>query len=105
MNQKLCKFDNSLNFFVYLQVLIPPKGLLQKLKKEAENSREVLDQVLYISAHFVIYILLLSKYFPIFYNLLYLHVVFTCFYDYRELLIMNNTLNNIIVLLKLCIST
>ncbi|KAI7797556.1 putative splicing factor 3A subunit 1, partial [Triplophysa rosa] len=31
----------------YTKVLIPPKGLLQKLKKEAENSREVLDQVRY----------------------------------------------------------
>lgn len=31
----------------YTKVLIPPKGLLQKLKKEAENSCEVLDQVKY----------------------------------------------------------
>lgn len=31
----------------YTKVLIPPKGLLLKLKKEAENSREVLDQVRY----------------------------------------------------------
>ncbi|MGH0139740.1 UNVERIFIED_CONTAM: hypothetical protein FKN15_028633 [Acipenser sinensis] len=29
------------------QVLIPPKGLLQKMKREAENPREVLDQVRY----------------------------------------------------------
>ena len=29
------------------QILIPPKGLLLKLKKEAENPKEVLDQVLY----------------------------------------------------------
>lgn len=28
------------------QILIPPKGLLLKLKKEAENPKEVLDQVL-----------------------------------------------------------
>lgn len=27
------------------QILIPPKGLFTKLKKEAENPREVLDQV------------------------------------------------------------
>lgn len=27
------------------QILIPPKGLLLKLKKEAENPKEVLDQV------------------------------------------------------------
>ncbi|KAG9270543.1 splicing factor 3A subunit 1 [Astyanax mexicanus] len=31
----------------YTKVLIPPKGLLQKLKREAENPREVLDQVRY----------------------------------------------------------
>ncbi|KAL2092153.1 hypothetical protein ACEWY4_011951 [Coilia grayii] len=31
----------------YTKVLIPPKGLLLKLKKEAENPREVLDQVRY----------------------------------------------------------
>ncbi|XP_028853017.1 splicing factor 3A subunit 1 [Denticeps clupeoides] len=31
----------------YTKVLIPPKGLLQKLKKEAENPKEVLDQVRY----------------------------------------------------------
>ncbi|KAG7480632.1 hypothetical protein MATL_G00058290 [Megalops atlanticus] len=31
----------------YTKILIPPKGLLQKLKKEAENPREVLDQVRY----------------------------------------------------------
>ncbi|KAG7331975.1 hypothetical protein KOW79_003809 [Hemibagrus wyckioides] len=31
----------------YTKILIPPKGLLQKLKKEAENPREVLDQVKY----------------------------------------------------------
>lgn len=29
------------------QILIPPKGLLLKLKKEAENPKEVLDQVLH----------------------------------------------------------
>ncbi|PKU29611.1 splicing factor 3a subunit 1 [Limosa lapponica baueri] len=29
------------------QILIPPKGLLLKLKKEAENPKEVLDQVYY----------------------------------------------------------
>ncbi|XP_066500734.1 splicing factor 3A subunit 1 [Hoplias malabaricus] len=31
----------------YTKVLIPPKGLLQKLKREAENPRDVLDQVRY----------------------------------------------------------
>ncbi|MCI4381316.1 hypothetical protein PGIGA_G00250220 [Pangasianodon gigas] len=31
----------------YTKILIPPKGLLQKLKREAENPREVLDQVKY----------------------------------------------------------
>ncbi|XP_028680173.1 splicing factor 3A subunit 1 [Erpetoichthys calabaricus] len=31
----------------YTKILIPPKGLLQKMKKEAENPREVLDQVRY----------------------------------------------------------
>ncbi|XP_076126305.1 splicing factor 3A subunit 1 [Alosa pseudoharengus] len=31
----------------YTKVLIPPKGLLLKLKKEAENPREVMDQVRY----------------------------------------------------------
>ena len=31
----------------YTKILIPPKGLLTKLKKEAENPREVLDQVCY----------------------------------------------------------
>uniref|UniRef100_A0A8C0YGK0 Splicing factor 3A subunit 1 n=1 Tax=Cyprinus carpio carpio TaxID=630221 RepID=A0A8C0YGK0_CYPCA len=31
----------------YTKVLIPPKGLLLKLKREAENPREVLDQVRY----------------------------------------------------------
>lgn len=31
------------------QILIPPKGLFAKLKKEAENPREVLDQVNSIS--------------------------------------------------------
>ncbi|RXM98830.1 Splicing factor 3A subunit 1 [Acipenser ruthenus] len=31
----------------YTKVLIPPKGLLQKMKREAENPREVLDQVRY----------------------------------------------------------
>lgn len=31
------------------QILIPPKGLLIKLKKEAENPKEVLDQVLHES--------------------------------------------------------
>ncbi|CAM2103410.1 splicing factor 3A subunit 1 [Caretta caretta] len=31
----------------YTKILIPPKGLLIKLKKEAENPREVLDQVCY----------------------------------------------------------
>jgi len=31
----------------YTKVLIPPKGLLLKLKKEAENPRDVLDQVRY----------------------------------------------------------
>ncbi|TRY62231.1 hypothetical protein DNTS_024370 [Danionella cerebrum] len=31
----------------YTKVLIPPKGLLVKLKKEAENPKEVLDQVRY----------------------------------------------------------
>lgn len=31
----------------YTKILIPPKGLLLKLKKEAENPREVLDQVKY----------------------------------------------------------
>ncbi|XP_043571599.1 splicing factor 3A subunit 1 [Chiloscyllium plagiosum] len=31
----------------YTKILIPPKGLLQKLKKEAENPKEVLDQVRY----------------------------------------------------------
>uniref|UniRef100_A0A672JPN5 Splicing factor 3A subunit 1 n=1 Tax=Salarias fasciatus TaxID=181472 RepID=A0A672JPN5_SALFA len=31
----------------YTKILIPPKGLLTKLKKEAENPREVMDQVRY----------------------------------------------------------
>ncbi|KAK3540019.1 hypothetical protein QTP70_022812 [Hemibagrus guttatus] len=31
----------------YTKILIPPKGLLHKLKREAENPREVLDQVKY----------------------------------------------------------
>uniref|UniRef100_H9H266 Splicing factor 3a subunit 1 n=2 Tax=Neognathae TaxID=8825 RepID=H9H266_MELGA len=31
----------------YTKILIPPKGLLIKLKKEAENPKEVLDQVYY----------------------------------------------------------
>uniref|UniRef100_G3PDT7 Splicing factor 3A subunit 1 n=1 Tax=Gasterosteus aculeatus aculeatus TaxID=481459 RepID=G3PDT7_GASAC len=31
----------------YTKILIPPKGLLIKLKKEAENPREVMDQVKY----------------------------------------------------------
>ncbi|XP_068594958.1 splicing factor 3A subunit 1 isoform X1 [Brachionichthys hirsutus] len=31
----------------YTKILIPPKGLLAKLKREAENPREVLDQVRY----------------------------------------------------------
>ncbi|XP_024294713.1 splicing factor 3A subunit 1 isoform X1 [Oncorhynchus tshawytscha] len=31
----------------YTKILIPPKGLLMKLKREAENPREVLDQVRY----------------------------------------------------------
>ncbi|GAA6065223.1 splicing factor 3A subunit 1 [Tachysurus ichikawai] len=31
----------------YTKILIPPKGLLQKLKREADNQREVLDQVKY----------------------------------------------------------
>ncbi|KAK7834385.1 hypothetical protein U0070_017571, partial [Myodes glareolus] len=31
----------------YTKILIPPKGLFAKLKKEAENPREVLDQVCY----------------------------------------------------------
>ncbi|NXA55303.1 SF3A1 factor, partial [Nothocercus julius] len=31
----------------YTKILIPPKGLLMKLKKEAENPKEVLDQVYY----------------------------------------------------------
>ncbi|KAJ7427032.1 Splicing factor 3A subunit 1 [Willisornis vidua] len=31
----------------YTKILIPPKGLLLKLKKEAENPKEVLDQVYY----------------------------------------------------------
>ncbi|XP_075895194.1 splicing factor 3A subunit 1 isoform X1 [Nelusetta ayraudi] len=31
----------------YTKILIPPKGLLTKLKREAENPREVLDQVRY----------------------------------------------------------
>uniref|UniRef100_A0A8C9TD99 Splicing factor 3A subunit 1 n=1 Tax=Scleropages formosus TaxID=113540 RepID=A0A8C9TD99_SCLFO len=31
----------------YTKILIPPKGLLLKLKKEAENPKEVLDQVRY----------------------------------------------------------
>uniref|UniRef100_A0A4W4GVA9 Splicing factor 3A subunit 1 n=1 Tax=Electrophorus electricus TaxID=8005 RepID=A0A4W4GVA9_ELEEL len=31
----------------YTKILIPPKGLLQKMKREAENPREVLDQVRY----------------------------------------------------------
>ncbi|XP_066544884.1 splicing factor 3A subunit 1 isoform X2 [Amia ocellicauda] len=31
----------------YTKILIPPKGLLQKLKREAENPKEVLDQVRY----------------------------------------------------------
>ncbi|XP_030074457.1 splicing factor 3A subunit 1 [Microcaecilia unicolor] len=31
----------------YTKILIPPKGLLAKLKKEAENPKEVLDQVRY----------------------------------------------------------
>lgn len=31
----------------YTKILIPPKGLFTKLKKEAENPREVLDQVCY----------------------------------------------------------
>nr|XP_033811585.1 splicing factor 3A subunit 1 isoform X2 [Geotrypetes seraphini] len=31
----------------YTKILIPPKGLLIKLKKEAENPKEVLDQVRY----------------------------------------------------------
>lgn len=30
---------------LFLQILIPPKGLIIKLKKEAENPKEVLDQV------------------------------------------------------------
>ncbi|KAJ3603644.1 hypothetical protein NHX12_028389 [Muraenolepis orangiensis] len=31
----------------YTKILIPPKGLLQKMKREAENPREVMDQVRY----------------------------------------------------------
>lgn len=31
----------------YTKILIPPKGLLQKLKREAENTRDVMDQVRY----------------------------------------------------------
>lgn len=31
----------------YTKILIPPKGLLNKLKKEAENAKEVMDQVKY----------------------------------------------------------
>uniref|UniRef100_A0A7N8WXK3 Splicing factor 3a, subunit 1 n=1 Tax=Mastacembelus armatus TaxID=205130 RepID=A0A7N8WXK3_9TELE len=31
----------------YTKILIPPKGLLTKLKKEAENPKEVMDQVRY----------------------------------------------------------
>uniref|UniRef100_S4RRN5 Splicing factor 3a, subunit 1 n=1 Tax=Petromyzon marinus TaxID=7757 RepID=S4RRN5_PETMA len=31
----------------YTKILIPPKGLLQKLKKEAENPKDILDQVKY----------------------------------------------------------
>uniref|UniRef100_A0A8C3G7T3 Splicing factor 3a, subunit 1 n=1 Tax=Cyclopterus lumpus TaxID=8103 RepID=A0A8C3G7T3_CYCLU len=31
----------------YTKILIPPKGLLTKLKREAENPREVMDQVRY----------------------------------------------------------
>ncbi|KAM6954705.1 splicing factor 3A subunit 1 [Aplochiton taeniatus] len=31
----------------YTKILIPPKGLLQKLKRESENPREVMDQVKY----------------------------------------------------------
>uniref|UniRef100_A0A8C5DUX0 Splicing factor 3A subunit 1 n=1 Tax=Gouania willdenowi TaxID=441366 RepID=A0A8C5DUX0_GOUWI len=31
----------------YTKILIPPKGQLNKLKREAENSREVMDQVRY----------------------------------------------------------
>ncbi|CAL9708530.1 unnamed protein product [Knipowitschia caucasica] len=31
----------------YTKILIPPKGLLNKMKKEAENAKEVMDQVKY----------------------------------------------------------
>lgn len=31
----------------YTKILIPPKGLINKLKKEAENAKEVMDQVKY----------------------------------------------------------
>ncbi|XP_072288587.1 splicing factor 3A subunit 1 [Eucyclogobius newberryi] len=31
----------------YTKILIPPKGLLNKLKKEAENAKDVMDQVKY----------------------------------------------------------
>ncbi|CAL8294910.1 splicing factor 3A subunit 1 [Gadus morhua] len=31
----------------YTKILIPPKGLLQKMKREAENPRDVMDQVKY----------------------------------------------------------
>lgn len=37
--------DSCFNNSSVFQILIPPKGLFTKLKKEAENPREVLDQV------------------------------------------------------------
>ena len=48
----LCCTDSCLNSSVF-QILIPPKGLFTKLKKEAENPREVLDQVNGISSFFL----------------------------------------------------
>lgn len=56
-NRITCAEDNALNYKLLcmtvtgdllknvFQILIPPKGLLIKLKKEAENPKEVLDQV------------------------------------------------------------
>uniref|UniRef100_A0A5F8G2M6 SURP motif domain-containing protein n=1 Tax=Monodelphis domestica TaxID=13616 RepID=A0A5F8G2M6_MONDO len=48
----LCPQHSLFNYFTklveqYTKILIPSKGLFTKLKKEAENPREVLDQVCY----------------------------------------------------------
>lgn len=42
--------DLKLYLDLVSQILIPPKGLLAKLKREADNPKEVMDQVISLNS-------------------------------------------------------